>query len=190
MPFEVGAPQFGLNDAKIATWLNADVAPFYGTVKDVMGVQMAQATLQIISAVANGDDTIVAAASRLTGAQLQMRFVGMNPSVLEVLTGEAAVEDALSSDIYNTQFLGGERMPYFGAIIKALSEESGDTWVFLPKCKIMSDFVLFQGEFGTFSTPEVTVQCVPDEHFGLANFITHPTDVAITVMPPANIVAL
>jgi hypothetical protein len=78
-------------------------------------------------------------------------------------------------------------MPYFGAIVKALSEEIGDTWIFLPKCKIMSDFVLFQGEFGAFSTPEVTVQCVPDETWGLANFITHPTDVPISVIPPANI---
>src|SRR5687768_4504525 len=178
MPFETGAPQFGLNDAKVAPWI-AGTPVTYSPLVDVMGVQMAQATLQIISAIANGDDAIVAAASRLTGAQLQMRFVGMNPSVLEVLTGEAAVEDALSSGIFNTQFLGGERMPYFGAIIKALSEEEGDTWVFLPKCKIMSDFVLFQGEFGAFSTPEVTVQCVPDADYGLANFITHPTDVAI-----------
>jgi hypothetical protein len=85
------------------------------------------------------------------------------------------------------QFEGGERMPYFGVILKALSEEVGDTWVFLPKCKIMSDFILFQGEFGTFSTPELTVQAVPDDTWGLANFITHPTDVAISVIPPANI---
>jgi hypothetical protein len=149
-----------------------------------MGIQMAQTTLQIISAIANGDDKIVAAGSRLTGAQLQMRFVGMNPSMLAVITGVSL--DTISS-VNNLQFVGGERMPYFGAIIKALSEEIGDTWVFLPKCKIMSDFTPFQGEFGAFTTPEVTVQCVPDDTWGLANFITHPTDVDITVIPPADI---
>lgn len=181
MPFDQGAPQFGVNDAKVAVWTSTGV---YGTLTDVMGVQMAQATIQIISAVANGDDTIVAAASRLTGAQLQMRFVGLNPSMISVITGIAT--DTISS-VINLQFTGGERMPYFGAIIKALSEEVGDTWVFLPKCKIMSDFVLFQGEYGTFTTPEVTVQAVPDETWGLANFLTHPTDVAITVIPPVDI---
>lgn len=184
MPFEQGAPQFGVNDAKVAVWNATDD---YGTVTDIMGIQMAQASMQVVSAIANGDDAIVAAAARLTGAQLQMRFVGMNPTVIGVITGLSP--DTVSS-VVNLQFVGGERLPYFGAIIKALSEEIGDTWVFLPKCKIMSDFVLFQGEFGAFSTPEVTVQAVPDETWGLANFITHPTNVDITVMPPANITPL
>lgn len=181
MPFELGAPQFGVNDAKIAEW-NGDGT--YGTLTDVMGIQLAQTMLQIISAIANGDDRIVAAGARLTGAQLQMRFVGMNPTMFGVLTGVST--DTISS-VVNLQFVGGERMPYFGAIVKMESEEEGDTWAFLPKCKIMSDFVPLQGEFGTFSTPEVTVQCVPDEFWGLANFINHPTSLAITVMPPANI---
>ena len=181
MSFDQGAPQFGVNDAKIALWNATDD---YGTVTDVMGIQMAEATMQIVSAVANGDDKIVAAASRLTGAQLRMRFVGLNPSMISILTGITL--DTISS-VVNLQFTGGERLPYFGVIVKSLSEEIGDTWVFLPKCKIMSDFVLFQGEFGAFSTPELTVQCVNDTTWGLANFITHPTDVDITVMPPANI---
>lgn len=181
MPFDQGAPQFGVADARVAVWNATDD---YGTLTDIMGIQMAQASLQVVSAVANGDDRIVAAASRLTGASLQMRFVGLNPTMLSVITGVSI--DTISS-VNNMQFTGGERLPYFGAIIKSLSEEVGDTWVFLPKCKIMSDFVIFQGEFGTFTTPEVTVQAVPDETWGLANFITHPTDVAITVIPPANI---
>lgn len=181
MPFDTGAPQFGISDARIALW---NATNDYGTLTDVMGIQMGQATLQVISAVANGDDQIVAAASRLTGAQLVMRFVGLNPSMISVLTGITL--DTISS-VINMQFVGGERLPYFGAILKSLSEEVGDTWVFLPKCKIMSDFILFQGEFGAFSTPELTVQCVPDVTWGLANFITHPTDVDITVIPPLNI---
>lgn len=181
MAFDQGAPQFGINDAKIAKWNATDD---YGAIVDVMGVQMAQVTAQIISAIANGDDRIVAAASRLTGMSLQMRWVGINPTSLSILTG---IDPDTISSVINMQFVGGERMPYFGAIIKALSEEIGDTWVFLPKCKIMSDFVIFQGEFGAFTTPEVTVQCVPDETWGLANVLTHPTDVAITVIPPANI---
>lgn len=72
MAFDQGAPQFGLNDAKIATWTSTGV---YGTLVDVMGVQMAQVTAQVISAIANGDDKIVAAATRLTGMSLQLRWV-------------------------------------------------------------------------------------------------------------------
>lgn len=181
MGFDQGAPQFGINDAKIATWNSTGS---YGTLTDVFAIQMAATDLQIISAIANGDDTIVAAGARLTGVMLRMRFVGMNPSVLAILLGIAP--DTISS-VVNTQVVGGEKLPYIGAIIKSLSEEQGDTWVFLPKCKVMSDFTPFAGEFGTFTTPEVSVQCVPDETWGLANFITHPTDVAITVIPPANI---
>lgn len=181
MPFDQGSPQFGVNDAKVARWTSTDN---YGTLTDVMGIQMAQATMQVVSAIANGDDKVVAAASRLTGVSLQMRFVGLNPSMLAVITGVAL--DTISS-VINQQFLGGERLPYFGVIVKALSEEIGDTWIFLPKCKIMSDFVIFQGEFGAFTTPEVTVQAVDDDTWGLANLITHPTDVPITIIPPANI---
>lgn len=181
MPFDQGAPQFGIHDAKVATWNSAGS---YGTLTDIMGIQMAQVTMQVISAIANGDDTIVAAGSRLTGASLQLRFVGMNPSMISIITG---ISVGTISSVKQLLFEGGEKMPYFGAIVKALSEETGDTWVFLPKCKIMSDFVLFQGEFGAFTTPEVTVQCVPDSQYGVASFITHPTDVDITVIPPANI---
>jgi hypothetical protein len=184
MPFETGTPTFGIADAKVASWASSGT---YGTLTDVMGIQMATATLQVISAIANGDDAIIAAAARLSGAQLQMRFVGMNPSVVSVITGVAI---DVSSSVSNLQFAGGNRLPYFGAIVKAVSEEVGDTWVFLPKLKIMSDFVLFQGEYGAFSTPEVTVQAVPDVRWGVANFITHLTDLAITVMPPANISSL
>lgn len=186
MPFDQGSPVFGLSDAKVQTWGSASYA---GSAVDIMGIQMATVTLQIVSAIANGDDSIVAAAARLTGAQLQMRFVGMNPAAVAIITGTSIFTSSIGtgSSLSNLQFEGGMRLPYFGAIVKALGEEGGDTWVFLPKCKIMSDFVLFQGEYGAFSTPEVTVQCVPDAKWGIANFITHPSDTPITSLPPANI---
>jgi hypothetical protein len=184
MPFEQGTPTFGISDAKIAAWTASGT---YSPIVDIMGIQMASTTMQVVTAVANGDDAIVAVATRLIGAQLQMRFVGMNPTALAIITG---VSVGVSSSVSQMLFRGGERPPFFACIIKALSEEVGDTWVFLPKCKIMSDFVLFQGEYGAFSTPEVTVQAVPDVHHGIASFITHPTDVPITVMPPLLISSL
>lgn len=181
MPFEQGAPQFGLNDGKLAPWTSTGV---YGALTDVMSIQSAETTLQFINAVLNGDDEITATASNLIGALLKFKFGGLNLSMLAVITGK---EVTTISGVNQLQFIGGERMPYFGMIVKALSAETGDSWVFLPKCKIMSDFVIAQNGYGKFTEPELTVQVVPDETWGLADVITHPTDVEITVMPPANI---
>lgn len=181
MAFDQGAPQFGVNDGKVAVY---NATNSYGTLTDVMSIQMAQTTIQFINAVLNGDDQITATASNVIGAQLQFRFGGLNLDMLSVITGKGVTT---ISSVDQLQFKGGDRMPYFGFIVKALSAEAGDTWVFLPKCKIMSDFVVAQNEYGAFSTPELTVQCVSDTTWGLANVITHPTDVDITVIPPANI---
>ena len=181
MPFDQGSPQFGLNDAKVAVW---NATNSYGTLTDVMSVQMAQTTLQFINAILTGDDQETATASNLIGGQLQFRFGGLNPSMLAVITGKSVTT---ISSVNQLQFEGGDRMPYFGMIVKALSAEVGDTWIFVPKCKIMSDFVIAQNEYGQFTTPELTVKFVNDDTWGLANVITHPTDVAITVIPPVNI---
>jgi hypothetical protein len=185
MPFETGAPQFGVNDAKVQTWTGAGT--YSGTITDIFGIQMARVTLQVISAIANGDDSVIAAGARNTGAQLQMRFVGLNLTQMAVMTGKTVT---VSASVSQLSFGAGGKMPYFGAVIKILSEETGDTWAYLPKCKIMSDFVPFQGEFGTFTTPELTVQAVPDATWGIVTFLTHPAEVSITVMPPANIVGV
>ena len=134
MPFDQGSPQFGLADGKVAVWTATDT---YGAVTDVMSIQMAQTTLQFVNAVLNGDDQITATASNLIGAQLQFRFGGLNPSMLAVITGKSVTT---ISSVNQLQYKGGDKMPYFGLIVKALSAETGDTWIFLPKCKIMSDF--------------------------------------------------
>jgi hypothetical protein len=80
-------------------------------------------------------------------------------------------------------------MPYVGIILKALSAETGDTWLFLPKTKITSGFTLAQMEYGAFTIPEVTMQIVDDASWGAINIITHPVDVPITAFPPPGLVA-
>jgi hypothetical protein len=124
---------------------------------------MARVTLQVISAIANGDDSVIAAGARNTGAQLQMRFVGLNLTQMAVMTGKTVT---VSASVSQLSFGAGGKMPYFGAVVKILSEETGDTWAYLPKCKIMSDFVPFQGEFGTFTTPELDRASRPRRYLG------------------------
>jgi hypothetical protein len=131
MPFETGGPQFGLSDAKIATWTAAGA---YGTVTDVMSVQMVGVTLQYSSAQLEGDDAITATAARAIGGQVTLRFGSISLDVLAILTGKAV---GTISSVEQVAIEGGDRMPYFGLIGKALAEEgSGDTWVFVPKAKI------------------------------------------------------
>lgn len=182
MAFDQGAPQFGLSDCKVAVWNSAGS---YGTLVDIMSVQMAGFTLQQISAVLTGDDQETATDSRAIGGQLQWRFGGINLDALAVILGKAI---GTISSVEQIGIQGGHRMPYFGLIAKALaSEGGGDTWLYVPKAKLMGDFQVAMFEYGNFAIPEVTVKSVADASYGIFNLITHPTDVAITVMPPANI---
>lgn len=181
MAFEQGGTPFGLADAKIAEYQAPDI---YGTLSDVMSVEMANGIIQLVSGIGRGDDRITVAVAVVEGSQVQLRFTGMNLSTLAILTGKTVTT---IDDTNQLQFVGGEHMPYFGLIVKALSADLSDTWVFWPKCKIMENFQVFRGEYGGLSTTEVTIQCVPDDIWGLSNLITHPSSVAITVMPPADI---
>jgi hypothetical protein len=188
MPFDQGSPQFGLNDGKIATW-NAGTPPTYtppaGT--DIMSIQMGSVSMEVISAVLTGDDTQTAISASAIGGTLQLRWGGLNLDMLAVLTGRTVTSG--TSSMKSIRIGGGQKMPYVGIIVKALSAEAGDTWLFLPKTKITSAFTLAQMEYGTFTIPEVTMQVVDDASWGAINVITHPTDVPITAFPPAGIVA-
>lgn len=185
MPFDQGAPQFGLADAKIAVWNSAGS---YGTLVDVMSVQMTGFTLQQVSAILTGDDQETATDTRAIGGQLQFRFGGINLDVLAIILGKAI---STISSVEQQGIQGGHRMPYFGLIARVLAAEgNGNTFLYIPKAKLMGDFNVGMLEYGTFAIPEVTVKCVPDATYGIYNLITHPTDVVITVMPPANIAAV
>lgn len=182
MAFDQGAPQFGINDCKVATWSSAGS---YGTVTDVMSIQMMGVTMQQVSAQLTGDDKITATDSRAVGGRVQMRFGGLNLDSLAVLIG---ISVTTISSVDQLQIQGSDVMPYFGLVGKYnAAEGGGDTWVYCPKGKIIDDFTLIQGEYGQFAIPEVTVQLVDDASYGIINLITHPTSLAITVMPPADI---
>lgn len=186
MAFDQGAPSFGLSDTKVQTWASAGT--YSGSITDIMSIQLLGVTLQQISAQLTGDDQITATDTRAIGGQVQMRFGGINLDSLAIITGRAI---GTISSVEQLGFPGGHRMPYFGIIGKALAAEGGgDLWVYCPKAKLMGDFQVAQLEYGAFAIPEVTVQLVPDATYGIFNLITHPTDLAITVMPPANIAAI
>lgn len=182
---DYGAPQWGINDCKIAVWTATDT---YGSAVDVPAIQALNTVARVSSAELQGDDRIVATASRVIGAQITLRFGSINLGVLEVLTGNTATSSVSSpNEVKNLRVLAGNKLPYFGIVGKALSEEgSGDFLVFIPKAKIMGDINLVQLEFGNFAIPELTVMAVDDETYGPINLVERETAAAVTI-PPANI---
>lgn len=185
MAFDQGGPPFGLNDVKVAPYTATNS---YGSAVDVYSVQALNTTLRMVQAELTGDDKITATAARPIAGQAVMRWGGISLAALEVMTGNTATSSIASpNNIKNFRIAGGEDMPYFGIIGKALGADSaGQVEVFLPKCKIMSDITLIQMEYGTFAIPEVTVAILPDDTFGIINIIECEATRAL-VIPPANV---
>lgn len=177
-----GAPQFGLRDVKVAAW---NATNDYGDEVDVPSVQLMGTTLATVSAQLEGDDSIQASASRAIGGEVRIRFGSISIAALEIILGNTSTASGSAQDHFKIS--GGDAMPYIGICGKALAEEgSGDTHVFIPKCKLMGDLTIAQLEYGQFAIPEATIQIVDDATYGLINIIEHATaaDVAI---PPTNI---
>lgn len=173
-----GAPQYGLNDVKVATW---KAAGGYEAVVDVPAAQMMGTTLQTSNAQLEGDDAIQASGSRATGAQVRIRFGSISLSALEVILGQKSLPSGSTTQRVLT-IKGGHAMPYFGICGKAVAEEGeGDTHVFIPKCKVMGDVTVAQFEYGRFAIPEMTVQAVPDETYGIVKIAEHSTDTAVAI---------
>lgn len=183
MPFDsFGAPQFGLQDVKIATWTATDT---YGAAVDVPSVQLMGTTLSQVSAQLEGDDTITASASRAVGGEVRLRFGSISLLALEVLLGNTSTASGAVQD--HLMVSGGDNMPYIGICGKALAEEgTGDTHIFIPKCKLMGDLTIAQLEYGQFAIPEATIAIVDDATYGLINVVEHSTSVDVAI-PPTNI---
>lgn len=182
-----GAPQFGLQDVKIATWTATNT---YGTEVDVPAAQAFSNVLRVVNAELTGDDRIMATATRVIGSQFTLRFGSVSLAVLEVLLGLTATSSiATPNNVKILEIPGGTRFPYFGLVAMAYAEEGvGQFEVFIPKAKIMGDLQLAALEYGTFSTTEFTVMAVDDATYGVACLIEAEATRALTI-PPADIPA-
>lgn len=185
MGFEQGGPGFGLNDLKVAAY---NATNDYGTEVDVYSAQAFNVTMRVIGAELTGDDAITSTAARPIGGQATMRFGGVSLAALEVMTGNTATSSIASpNNVKVLKISGGEDLPFFGICGKALGADSdGQTEVFVPKAKIMSDINLIQMEYGTFMIPEVQVAFVKDETHGILQIIEAEAERAIAI-PPLNI---
>lgn len=177
-----GAPQFGLNDVKVAAY---NATNDYGTEVDVPSVQMMGAVLQQIAAQLEGDDSITDSGASAIGGEVRIRFGSVSIAALEVILGNASTASGAVQD--HLKVSGGDTMPYFGICGKVnATVGSGDLHIFLPKVKIMQDVELASAEYGQYIIPEMTAQAVDDTTFGIINLIEHST-VAAVAIPPTNI---
>jgi hypothetical protein len=177
---------FGLNIAYVQTWASAGT--YSGTMTRLESIQQLGVTQKLTQAILTGDDQETATAAYAIGATAKMRFGGLNFDSLGIILGITATT---ISSVIQFGMAGGHRMPYFGAFGKMLlADTTGSLVMYLPKCKIMSEFTITQGEYGAFVIPEVTVELIPDATYGIYNLIQYPTNFTLTVMPPANIAAV
>lgn len=188
--FSFGGPSYGLEDAKVAT--NNGNGTF-GVNQDVPSVQMLQVAIQTTTANLEGDDRITATASKMISGQVTLRFGSVPFEVYAILTGSPLQSSGSGDSAYRFLDIASRKMPYWGIIGRAdAAEGSGDTHIFVPKCKITEGFTI-KLEYNTFSIPEVTCLAVGDENFPDANgnptvmrVIEHP-DLELATLPPTYI---
>lgn len=180
-----GAPQFGLADAAVAAY---NATNDYGTEVDIPSVQFMGVTLQQVSAQLEGDDQITDAHANAIGFEVRVRFGSISLDVLEVITTNAVASSGSSpNQVRQLDFTGGDNMPYFGLCGKSSATVgSGDTHMFVAKCKLMGDFQVYAGEYGRYTIPEVTLQAISDATYGLGALLEHQTAAAVAI-PPTNI---
>ena len=180
-----GAPQFGMNDAKVAAYNATDD---YGTAVDIPSVQMLQTDIRVLSGELEGDDEITDAHTQVIGGRVRMRFGSLSIAALEVLLGlTSSASGSSPNQLDQLKVSGGDNMPYVGISGKmAATQGDGDTHVFIPKCKIVSDFTLVQGEYGQYTIPEVELSAIPDTTYGVAIVIEQETAAAVAI-PPTNV---
>lgn len=158
--FNVGGPQYDVDDVKIAR-NNGDGT--FGTWIDVPSCDLFVATVRLKSAEMRGDARITAIASAAEAAEVQVRMGSFSFDAYEVIFGSTVSESGSGSGEKIEMSIGAtQRMPYFGVIARSLAGESdGGTLIFLPYLKIMQPLGL-RVEYNTFSMPEVNALALGD----------------------------
>jgi hypothetical protein len=177
-----GAPQYDLDDVKVAAYTATDT---YGAAVDVPSVQLYGVTMRVRSAEGEGDGKITVTASRVIGGKARIRFLGIDFEVLEVLIGLTANESGSTPNRGNLlEIPAGHKLPHFGICGRSFAEEgTGDFHIFIPKARIMSDVELAVLQLGQFATPEFEIGFVDDDTYEAFQFIEHETATAVVIPP-------
>ena len=172
----IEAVSYGVADLKVAPWLAGST---YGTAVDVWGVSQFGLTIETASGRLEGDDVILRAHARPIACQITARFAFQTLEPYETMTGKT-IQDGTSLEWLE---IANDSFPYFGMIAQVLNDdEEGDVHIFVPKCKLMSGFQM-QMQYGQFVTPEITIDGVKDDTYGIVRIIPHENTTAIAFPP-------
>lgn len=159
--FEFGSPTFGLRDGKVA--VNNGNGTF-GTLVDVPSIKMFGVKVNMTEAELEGDDQITATAAKPRSADVSFSMGGINLEVLNVLMGQA-IQSSGTSPVSRRMNISNKKTAYFGVSgIADAAEATGQTHLFIPKCKVRNGFEL-RMEYGAFAIPELQCTAVADDQF-------------------------
>lgn len=173
---------FGVQDCKVAPWLTAST---WGTLLDVIAISQFNLTSVIQSNELEGDDEIVDSGSKIIKATLTMQFAFRDLDVAAVLGGGT---HASSNNDDQLTVGDGSQMPFFGIAGKVDdSDGAGNRVIFLPKCKIVSDFS-YEFQYNNYATPQLTVTAISNgSPYYTYRIFRYAATTAITTFPPTAI---
>lgn len=166
--FQYGDVAYDIDDMKIAAWLGDGT---YGTMIDIPAINRFNIEFVMKSQTGNGDGRRKLTASAIEAANVSMRNFGIPAQAIPILFGSSNDEYNPGADAYSIQdFVAGQEMPYFGALIRSFDSESpvttghhkGGTLLFVPKIKVMANFS-WTFEYNTFIQPEMTGSVLDDD---------------------------
>jgi hypothetical protein len=176
---------FGIEDCMIGTW-DGD-GTYTGSV-DVPGIKTARIQIETSNARQEGDDKIVAVASKAVAATVTIINGRFSYEVVNILTGQPIT----SSASYKKVGFTNRRTPYVGLIWRVdEAEGAGDMHIFVPKAKLMEG-VQFEFSYGAFTTPELTMTALLDSNivdtggYSYLFYALQHSAVTALALPPAQ----
>lgn len=143
--------------------------------------QTVEAHEVLASAEINGDDAVAAVHSYPIKVEGKLTAAGMPLYAYSLITGRTiATTGATPTRVSTMSVAQGDSFPYFKMFVRAVTEDGGDVWNVLYKCKL-TDGQAGQFAFGEFRMTDLTFTAVPDS--GNSNKIwdiaTHETAVSL-----------
>jgi hypothetical protein len=149
---------FGVRRAIIAVW-NGDGS--YDDAVHVPGIKTVSIQSNTTNAQQEGDDQILAVASKIVSGTVNWTQARISFEVLNVILNQTIQ----SGSSFKALKVTNKKSRYFGlAFVVDEAEGDGDVHIFVPKMKLQESLSLNFG-YGEFTSPEATFMAVLDSHW-------------------------
>ena len=170
MSFTPGALPFGLRQVVLT--------PKSGAKVELAVAMEANFSPEVISGTLEGNDQVSPVDSILRSYTWSLNSGGLDFDARQVILGvNTQTAGSYPNVAHWTAFPGGAEMPYFRIDIRALATDGGDTWVYMPECKMTG---LSEGAaFGEYLQPNFDGIAIADEHGNIAYLRTRETTIPL-----------